>query len=96
MKSDYREAEKQHSAAGSVEKRDAKFRESTLRLFVEAIRANREIPDRDKIHRNFYKAAKIIKGMSEKGAKAGIVKLTKSSVAQSQEIAIGRHCEHDA
>jgi len=26
----------------------------------------------------------------------GIVKLTKSSVAQPQEIAIGRHCEHDA
>jgi hypothetical protein len=26
----------------------------------------------------------------------GIVKLTKSSVAQPQEMAIGRHCEHDA
>ena len=28
-------------------------------------------------------------------AAEGIVKLTKSSVAQPQEIAIGRHCEHD-
>ena len=58
------------SATESVEKQDARFAESTLRLFIEAIRAGREIPNRDEIHRHFYQAAKIIKGMSEKGAKA--------------------------
>ena len=61
---------KQRSAPESIETQDARFAESTLRLFVEAIRAGRELPNRDTVHKHFYQAAKIIKKWSEKGAKA--------------------------
>ena len=61
---------KQRPAPESIEKQDARFAESTLRLFVEAIRAGRELPNRDTVHKHFYQAAKIIKKWSEKGAKA--------------------------
>jgi hypothetical protein len=61
---------KQRPAPASIENQDARFAESTLRLFVEAIRAGRELPNRDTVHRHFYQAAKINKNWSEKGAKA--------------------------
>jgi hypothetical protein len=61
---------KQGPASESIEKQDARFAESTLRLFVEAIRAGRELPNRDTVHKHFYQAAKTIKKWSEKGAKA--------------------------
>ena len=61
---------KQRSAPESIEKKDARFAESTLRLFVEAIRAGRELPNRNIVHKHFYQAAKIMKKWSEKGAKA--------------------------
>jgi hypothetical protein len=61
---------KQRLAPESIEKQDARFAESTLRLFVEAIRAGRELPNRDTVHKHFYHAAKIMKKWSEKGAKA--------------------------
>ena len=61
---------KQRPAPASIEKQDARFAESALRLFVEAIRAGRELPNRDTVHRHFYQAAKVDKKWSEKGAKA--------------------------
>ena len=61
---------KQTPASESIETQDAKFAESTVRRFVEAIRAGRELPDRPTVHKHFYHAAKIIKKWSEKGAKA--------------------------
>jgi hypothetical protein len=54
----------------SAEKRDARFAESTLRLFIEAFRAGRELPNRDTVHKHFYEAAKVTRKMSEKGARA--------------------------
>jgi hypothetical protein len=63
-------AKKQRPAPASIENQDARFAESTLRLFVEAIRAGRELPNRDTVHRHFYQTAKINKHWSEKGAKA--------------------------
>ena len=61
---------KQRPSPESVEKQDARFAESTLRLFIEAFRAGRELPSRDTVHRHFYETAKVTKNMSEKGAKA--------------------------
>jgi hypothetical protein len=61
---------KQTPASESIETQDARFAESTVRRFVEAIRAGRELPDRPTVHKHFYHAAKIIKKWSEKGAKA--------------------------
>ena len=61
---------KQTPASESIETQDARFAESTVRRFVEAIRAGRELPNRDTVHKHFYHAAKIIKKWSEKGAKA--------------------------
>jgi hypothetical protein len=63
-------SKKHRLAPERIETQDARFAASTLRRFVDAIRAGREIPNRNKIHRHFYKRAKIIKQMSEKGAKA--------------------------
>jgi hypothetical protein len=54
----------------SVEKKDARFVESTLRLFIEAFRAGRDLPNRDTVHKHFYEAAKVTRKMSEKGARA--------------------------
>ena len=61
---------KQRPATESLEQQDARFAESTLRLFVEAIRAGRELPNRDTVHKYFYEGAKITKKWSEKGAQA--------------------------
>ena len=60
----------QTPASESIETQDARFAESTVRRFVEAIRAGRELPNRDTVHKHFYQAAKIVKKWSEKGAKA--------------------------
>jgi hypothetical protein len=49
---------------------EERFAESTLRLFIEAFRAGRELPNRDTVHKHFYEAAKVTRKMSEKGAKA--------------------------
>ena len=64
------QGEKQAPASESIETQDARFAESTVRRFVEAIRAGRELPNRGSVHKHFYHAAKIIKKWSEKGAKA--------------------------
>jgi hypothetical protein len=61
---------KQTPASESIEAQDAQFAESTVQRFVEAIRAGRELPNRDTVHKHFYHAAKIVKKWSEKGAKA--------------------------
>jgi hypothetical protein len=61
---------KQTPASDSIETQDARFAESTVQRFVEAIRAGRELPNRDTVHKHFYQAAKIVKKWSDKGAKA--------------------------
>ena len=61
---------RQKSEPESVEKKDARFVESTLRLFIEAFRAGRDLPNRDTVHKHFYEAAKVTRKMSEKGARA--------------------------
>ena len=80
------EGENKRSATERIEKQDARFAESTLRLFVEALRAGRDIPNRDTVHKHFYHAAKIVKNMSEKGAKAWaslqVEELRRTAVAQ--------------
>jgi len=60
----------QRPATESLEQQDARFAESTLRLFVDAIRAGRELPNRDTVHKYFCERAKITKKWSEKGAQA--------------------------
>ena len=57
-------------ATESLEQQDARFAESTLRLFVEAFRAGRDLPNRDTVHKYFYERAKITKKWSEEGVKA--------------------------
>ena len=57
-------------APESIEQREARFAASTLRLFVDAIRAGRELPNRDSVHKHFYEAAKVAKNWSDKGARA--------------------------
>ena len=64
------EKKRRRPATESIERQDARFAESTLRLFIEAIRAGRELPNRDTVHKHFYETAKVTKKMSEKGAKA--------------------------
>jgi hypothetical protein len=61
---------RQKAEPESVEKQDARFAESTLRLFIEAFRAGQELPNRDTVHKHFYEAAKVTRKMSEKGARA--------------------------
>jgi len=61
---------KQTPAPDSIETQDARFAESTVRRFVEAIRAGRELPNRDTVHKHFYHAAKTVNKWSDKGAKA--------------------------
>src|ERR1700687_5319560 len=64
------EKKRRRPATESIETQDARFAESTLRLFMEALRAGRELPNRDTVHKRFYETAKVTKKMSEKGAKA--------------------------
>ena len=77
---------KQRPATESIEQQDARFAESTLRLFIEAIRAGRELPNRETVHKYFYEGAKITKKWSEKGAQAWaslqVEELRRSAVAQ--------------
>jgi len=73
-------------ATESLEQQDARFAESTLRLFVEAFRAGRDLPNRDTVHKYFYERAKITKKWSEEGAKAWaslqVEELRRTAVAQ--------------
>jgi hypothetical protein len=73
-------------APESIETQDARFAESTLRLFVDAIRAGRELPNRDTVHKHFYQAAKVTKNWSDKGARAWaslqVEELRRTAVAQ--------------
>lgn len=48
---------------------DAEFEESTLRLFVYALRSGKPLTDFSRMRRDLYKIAKN-KGWSDKGAKA--------------------------
>jgi hypothetical protein len=77
---------KQRPATESFEQQDARFAASTLRLFVEAIRAGQELPNRDTVHKYFSERAKITKKWSEKGAQAWaslqVEELRRTAVAQ--------------
>ena len=70
----------------SIETQDARFAASTLRLFLDAIRAGRELPNRDTVHKHFYDAAKVTKNWSDKGARAWaslqVEELRRTAVAQ--------------
>ena len=48
------EKKRRRPATESIETQDARFAESTLRLFVDAFRAGRELPNRDTVHKHFY------------------------------------------
>ena len=74
------------AAPESIEKREARFAASTLRLFIDAFRAGQELPNRDTVHKHFYEAAKVTKKWSEKGNKAWaslqVEELRRTAVAQ--------------
>lgn len=53
----------------NMKRLDAEFEESTLRLFVDALRSRKTLPDFSRMRRDLHKIAKN-KGMSDKGAKA--------------------------
>ena len=76
----------QRPATESLEQQDVRFAESTLRLFVDAIRAGRELPNRDTVHKYFSERAKITKKWSEKGAQAWaslqVEELRRTAIAQ--------------
>jgi hypothetical protein len=78
--------QKRRPAPESIETQDARFAASTLRLFVDAIRAGRELPNRDSVHKHFYEAAKVAKNWSDKGARAWaslqVEELRRTAVAQ--------------
>ena len=80
------EKKRRRPATESIETQDARFAESTLRLFVDAIRAGRELPNRDTVHKHFYDAAKVTKNWSDKGARAWaslqVEELRRTAVAQ--------------
>jgi hypothetical protein len=70
----------------SIEKEEARFAASTLRLFIDALREGQELPNRDTVHKHFYESAKVTKKWSEKGAQAWaslqVEELRRTAVAQ--------------
>ena len=58
---------KQTPASESIETQDARFAESTVRRFVEAIRAGRELPNRDTVPQTFLPRSEDHEEMEREG-----------------------------